>query len=82
MFVEVQSTWQVNVTGQRELILVEKGSPKGDKGKADKGKSKGKFDAGKGKPQIKQLTEGQSPEANPAEGREVRQQQNDPKNLR
>ena len=58
-----------------------KGSPKGDKGKADKGKSNSKFDAGKGKPQIKQLTEGQSPEANAAEGRELRQQKSDPKEL-
>ena len=55
-----------------------KGTMKGDEGKSDKGKSKRKFgDAGKGKPQVKQL--GEATEASATEGRELRQQSSDPK---
>ena len=54
-----------------------KRNPKGDKRKSDKGKAKGKHgDAGKGKPQVKQVGEA---EANTTEGREWRQQSCDPK---
>ena len=54
-----------------------KGTPKGDKGKSDKGKSKGKRgDSGRGKPQVKQLGEA---ETSATEGRELRQQNSDPK---
>ena len=52
-----------------------KGTPKGDNGKADKGKSKGKIgDSGKGKPQVNKV----EAEANATEGKELRQQESNP----
>ena len=58
-----------------------KGTPKGDKGKADKGKSKGKQKySGKGKPQVKQLmTEKKAEETANQDGREFRREGSDPK---
>jgi nucleoside-diphosphate-sugar epimerase len=54
-----------------------KGTPKGDKRTSDKGKAHAKpGDAGREKPQLKQIGEA---EANAGEGRELRQQSSNPK---
>ena len=79
MSVEVQSIYMaVECDKPKREDSAGKGTPKGDKGKPDKGKSNGKpGDAGKGKPNLKQL--GEATEASATEGQELRQQSSDPK---